>query len=64
MFSSLFVQLAISFIQVSGAFAALGRPLNAIKTNDNIISLSYGTFQGATVGNVTQFLGMPFAQPP
>ncbi|KAF8172558.1 carotenoid ester lipase precursor [Mycena galopus ATCC 62051] len=27
------------------------------------IALSYGTFQGSVSGNVTQFLGVPFAQP-
>lgn len=31
---------------------------------DSVVSLSYATFQGAIVGNVTQFLGMPYAQPP
>ncbi|KAJ6554355.1 carotenoid ester lipase precursor [Mycena capillaripes] len=36
-----------------GVFASLGGP---------IISLPYGTFQGATSGNVTRFLGVPFAQ--
>ncbi|KAJ7132082.1 Alpha/Beta hydrolase protein [Mycena epipterygia] len=29
-----------------------------------VVKLSYGPFQGTVVGNVTQFLGMPFAQPP
>ncbi|KAJ7340004.1 carotenoid ester lipase precursor [Mycena albidolilacea] len=28
-----------------------------------IISLDYGTFQGATDGNLTKFLGIPFARP-
>ncbi|KAJ7132220.1 Alpha/Beta hydrolase protein [Mycena epipterygia] len=31
---------------------------------ETVVKLSYGPFQGTVVGNVTQFLGIPFAQPP
>ena len=29
-----------------------------------IVNLSYGSFQGITVDNVTSFLGVPFAEAP
>lgn len=28
------------------------------------VALDYGTYQGVTLGNVTSFLGMNYAQPP
>jgi len=40
---------------------ALGAPAPDLSP---IVSLSYGSFQGVTVGAVTTFLGMPFAAPP
>ncbi|TFK62937.1 alpha/beta-hydrolase [Pluteus cervinus] len=34
------------------------------RTIGPIVKLSYGSFQGAVAGNVTTFLGVPFAAPP
>ncbi|KAJ7160903.1 alpha/beta-hydrolase, partial [Mycena filopes] len=31
---------------------------------DSVVRLPYGSFQGFNSGNITQFLGIPFAQPP
>ncbi|KAJ6469752.1 Alpha/Beta hydrolase protein [Mycena vitilis] len=31
---------------------------------ETVVKLSYGSFQGTIVGSATQFLGIPFAQPP
>lgn len=46
--------------------ALLTQATVVVGSNDTgpVVSLSYATFRGATVGNVTQFLGMPYAQPP
>lgn len=38
--------------------------LLGLLTHAQVVSLNYGAFQGAVSGNVTAFLGMPFAAPP
>ncbi|CCL98520.1 uncharacterized protein FIBRA_00519 [Fibroporia radiculosa] len=57
-----------SLIGVASAFLAvpvLSIPLGVRDTaTDPIVNISYGAFQGSTSGNVAQFLGIPFAQPP
>ncbi|KAJ7120173.1 hypothetical protein C8R44DRAFT_877624 [Mycena epipterygia] len=37
--------------------------LVATKPTSPIVSLDYGTFQGAYDGNLTKFLGVPFSRP-
>ncbi|KAI0942553.1 hypothetical protein AcW1_003150 [Taiwanofungus camphoratus] len=49
--SSLFVSMSV----LTGSFALLP---------DTTVTLSYGSFQGVAEGNISSFLGMPFAQPP
>lgn len=37
---------------------------SATATSPPIVELSYGSFRGNTTGNITSFLGVPFAQAP
>ncbi|KAJ7719224.1 sterol esterase [Mycena maculata] len=46
---------------ISFAFLTLLYPASAAGTGPSV-SLPYGTFQGSTTGNLTEFLGVPFAQ--
>lgn len=51
---SALIVFAAFIASVSTAPAALGP----------VVTLSYGSFKGNAVGNVAEFLGMPFAAPP
>lgn len=55
------VLLVPPFTQLFGGLL----PSSYSQTNSNPrVELPYSTFEGITIGNVTQFLGIPFAEPP
>ncbi|KAJ7099186.1 Alpha/Beta hydrolase protein [Mycena epipterygia] len=51
--------LSNHFLLVLATFFSLA----ATKPTSPIVSLNYGTFQGAYNGNLTKFLGVPFSSP-
>jgi hypothetical protein len=44
-------------------FISLTSYLSVVAAYGPLVSLHYGTFEGATDGNLTKFLGVPFARP-
>ncbi|KAJ7921393.1 sterol esterase [Mycena leptocephala] len=44
-------------------FISLSSYLSLVAAYGPLVSLHYGTFEGATDGNLTKFLGVPFARP-
>ncbi|KZT09205.1 sterol esterase [Laetiporus sulphureus 93-53] len=50
-------------LSVLAAWTVVGHPLDS-RAADPIAALSYASFQGSTSGDVSSFLGMPYATPP
>ena len=38
--------------------------LSSLNYSSSIVTLPYGSFQGKVVGNLVEYLGIPFAAPP
>ncbi|KAJ6470080.1 Alpha/Beta hydrolase protein [Mycena vitilis] len=53
---------AFSFALLVSLFS--NEPPDVCLPAEPVVELSYGSFQGTAAGNLTQFLGIPFAKPP